>query len=126
MTTTTRDPASEKVPTGGLVVQDLRVTLTGEDVDVVDDIDLVLKPGEVVGLVGESGSSKTTVGASLLGTRGPAHSSRRARCSSRAATSSTCRGRRSASCAARRSPTCRRIRRRHSTRPFGSASRSSS
>ncbi len=42
-------------------------TLTGKDVDVVDDIDLVLKPGEVVGLVGESGSGKTTVGTSLLG-----------------------------------------------------------
>ena len=41
--------------------------LTGKDVDVVDDIDLVLKPGEVVGLVGESGSGKTTVGTSLLG-----------------------------------------------------------
>ena len=41
--------------------------LTGRDVDVVDDIDLVLKPGEVVGLVGESGSGKTTVGTSLLG-----------------------------------------------------------
>ncbi len=55
------------MPTGGLVVEDLGVTLTGRDVDVVDDIDLVLKPGEVVGLVGESGSGKTTVGTSLLG-----------------------------------------------------------
>ena len=54
------------VPRGGLVVQDLGVDLTGKDVDVVDDIDLVLKPGEVVGLVGESGSGKTTVGTSLL------------------------------------------------------------
>jgi len=54
------------VPRGGLVVQDLGVDLTGKDVDIVDDIDLVLKPGEVVGLVGESGSGKTTVGTSLL------------------------------------------------------------
>ena len=53
-------------PQGGLVVQDLGVDLTGKDVDVVDDIDLVLEPGEVVGLVGESGSGKTTVGTSLL------------------------------------------------------------
>jgi peptide/nickel transport system ATP-binding protein len=67
MTATTRDAAAEKVPTGGLVVQDLGVMLTGKEVDVVDDIDLVLKPGEVVGLVGESGSGKTTVGTSLLG-----------------------------------------------------------
>ena len=38
-----------------------------DNVDVVDDIDLVLRPGEVVGLVGESGSGKTTVGTALLG-----------------------------------------------------------
>jgi peptide/nickel transport system ATP-binding protein len=67
MTATTRDSQTEKVPTGGLVVEGLGVDLTGKDVDVVDDIDLVLKPGEVVGLVGESGSGKTTVGTSLLG-----------------------------------------------------------
>jgi peptide/nickel transport system ATP-binding protein len=66
--TTTQDAAAEKVPVGGgLVVEDLGVMLSGRDVDVVDDIDLVLKPGEVVGLVGESGSGKTTVGTSLLG-----------------------------------------------------------
>lgn len=67
MTAPTQDSAAEKLPTGGLVVQDLGVMLTGRDVDVVDDIDLVLRPGEVVGLVGESGSGKTTVGTSLLG-----------------------------------------------------------
>ncbi|MDQ3155678.1 MAG: ABC transporter ATP-binding protein [Actinomycetota bacterium] len=48
-------------------VENLRVALVGRDIDVVDDIDLVLKPGEIVGLVGESGSGKTTVGTSLLG-----------------------------------------------------------
>ncbi len=54
--------------TTGIAVEDLRIGLTGRpDVDVVDDIDLVLEPGEVVGLVGESGSGKTTVGTSLLG-----------------------------------------------------------
>ncbi|KAJ1684518.1 hypothetical protein LUZ63_020273 [Rhynchospora breviuscula] len=53
---------------GGITVSDLRIGLTGRPgVDVVDDIDLVLRPGEVVGLVGESGSGKTTVGTSLLG-----------------------------------------------------------
>jgi peptide/nickel transport system ATP-binding protein len=67
MTATTKDAQAEMVPTGGLVVENLGVMLTGKDVDVVDDIDLVLKPGEVVGLVGESGSGKTTVGTSLLG-----------------------------------------------------------
>ena len=75
------------VPRGGLVVQDLGVDLTGKDVDIVDDIDLVLKPGEVVGLVGESGSGKTTVGTSLLNySRAGAFIS--SRCSSRVATCS--------------------------------------
>jgi peptide/nickel transport system ATP-binding protein len=67
MATTLPDAEHQVTPTGGLVVEDLGVTLTGRPVDVVDDIDLVLKPGEVVGLVGESGSGKTTVGTSLLG-----------------------------------------------------------
>src|SRR5215203_5750351 len=64
MTATASDLPAQKV--GGLVVEDLSVMLTGKDIDVVNDIDLVLKPGEVVGLVGESGSGKTTVGTSLL------------------------------------------------------------
>jgi peptide/nickel transport system ATP-binding protein len=67
MTATRPDTEHQAAPTGGLVVQDLGVTLTARPVDVVDDIDLVLRPGEVVGLVGESGSGKTTVGTSLLG-----------------------------------------------------------
>jgi peptide/nickel transport system ATP-binding protein len=48
-------------------VRDLRVELTGRDVDVVDEISLEIRPGEVLGLVGESGSGKTTVGMALLG-----------------------------------------------------------
>src|SRR3954469_22717514 len=67
MTTTSPDTGHTVTHPGGLVVEDLGVTLTGRPVDVVDDIDLVLRPGEVVGLVGESGSGKTTVGTSLLG-----------------------------------------------------------
>jgi len=67
MTATETDAGHQVAPTGGLVVEELGVTLTGSGVDVVDDIDLVLRPGEVVGLVGESGSGKTTVGTSLLG-----------------------------------------------------------
>ncbi|MFG2045589.1 ABC transporter ATP-binding protein [Dactylosporangium sp. NPDC048998] len=66
-TTTTPDTAHSVTLTGGLVIEDLGVSLTGRRVNVVDDIDLVLHPGEVVGLVGESGSGKTTVGTSLLG-----------------------------------------------------------
>jgi peptide/nickel transport system ATP-binding protein len=67
MTSARTDDKQQATPTGGLVVEDLGVSLTGRPVDVVDDIDLVLRPGEVVGLVGESGSGKTTVGTSLLG-----------------------------------------------------------
>ena len=48
-------------------VSDLRIELTGRDVDVVDQISLEIRPGEVLGLVGESGSGKTTVGMALLG-----------------------------------------------------------
>ncbi|MDO5682019.1 MAG: ABC transporter ATP-binding protein [Propionibacteriaceae bacterium] len=50
----------------GLIVAGLRVGLVGTGIDVVDDIDLTLRPGEIVGLVGESGSGKTTVGTALL------------------------------------------------------------
>ncbi|PIE27777.1 MAG: peptide ABC transporter ATP-binding protein [Micrococcales bacterium] len=45
----------------------LRVQLTGRDVDVVDDLDIELRPATIVGLVGESGSGKTTAGTALLG-----------------------------------------------------------
>ena len=70
MTAATEDPATptSTAGAGGIIIQDLRIGLTARPgVDVVDDIDLVLKPGEVVGLVGESGSGKTTVGTALLG-----------------------------------------------------------
>jgi peptide/nickel transport system ATP-binding protein len=50
----------------GCTVSDLRVALTGRNIDVVDEINLELRPGEVVGLVGESGSGKTTAGTALL------------------------------------------------------------
>ena len=36
-------------------VRDLRVELVGRDADVVDEISLAIAPGEVLGLVGESG-----------------------------------------------------------------------
>ncbi len=58
---------AEVDPEAGCTISGLRVGLTGRGIDVVDNIDLVLHPGEVVGLVGESGSGKTTVGTALLG-----------------------------------------------------------
>ncbi len=66
MTTTSATKDDQTAGDGACTVEDLRVGLTGRNLDVVDDIDLVLHPGEVVGLVGESGSGKTTVGTALL------------------------------------------------------------
>jgi peptide/nickel transport system ATP-binding protein len=67
MTAPAQEPTTTRT-THGIAIEDLRIGLTSRPgVDVVDDIDLVLRPGEVVGLVGESGSGKTTVGTALLG-----------------------------------------------------------
>ncbi len=67
MTTLAPDESAAADGRTGCTVEDLRVALTARPIDVVDDIDLVLAPGEVVGLVGESGSGKTTVGTAILG-----------------------------------------------------------
>jgi peptide/nickel transport system ATP-binding protein len=48
-------------------VRDLRVELSGSGVDVVDEIQIEIRAGEVLGLVGESGCGKTTIGMALLG-----------------------------------------------------------
>ena len=67
MSAPAQEPTATRT-TSGIAIEDLRIGLTARPgVDVVDDIDLVLRPGEVVGLVGESGSGKTTVGTALLG-----------------------------------------------------------
>jgi len=67
MTTTTTAPGDLDAPPAICTVRGLRVALTSSGVDVVDGIDLTLRPGEVVGLVGESGSGKTTIGTAILG-----------------------------------------------------------
>ncbi|CUR58734.1 putative dipeptide transporter (ABC superfamily, ATP_bind) [metagenome] len=67
MTALSKESVTESSGGRGITVEGLRVGLTGRGIDVVDDINLVLKAGEVVGLVGESGSGKTTVGTALLG-----------------------------------------------------------
>src|SRR3954469_22785377 len=67
MSTAAQEPTATRT-TSGIAIEDLRIGLTARPgIDVVHDIDLVLRPGEVVGLVGESGSGKTTVGTALLG-----------------------------------------------------------
>ncbi|HEY1687678.1 MAG TPA: ABC transporter ATP-binding protein [Solirubrobacteraceae bacterium] len=48
-------------------VHDLRVELVASGADVVDEINFELASGEVLGIVGESASGKTTVAQALLG-----------------------------------------------------------
>lgn len=47
-------------------VDRLRVEIAG-GVVIVDDVSFTIRPGEILGVVGQSGSGKTTVGMSLLG-----------------------------------------------------------
>ena len=49
------------------MVRDLRVELRGSRADIVDGVSFELWPGEVLGLVGESGCGKTTLALTLLG-----------------------------------------------------------
>ncbi len=50
-----------------LVVRDLRVALDSTDTDIVRDVSFEVAPGEILGVIGESGCGKTTVLTSLLG-----------------------------------------------------------
>ncbi len=58
----------QATPDGAAVtVTGLGVDLAGTKIDIVDDVNLTLQPGEILGLVGESGCGKTTVAHALLG-----------------------------------------------------------
>jgi peptide/nickel transport system ATP-binding protein len=50
-----------------LAVEGLRIEVEGRGVDIVDEIAFHIAAGEVLGLIGESGSGKTTVGLAVLG-----------------------------------------------------------
>ena len=59
----------EQSPTPLLVIEDLVVEFTTDDavVRAVDGVALVINPGEIVGLVGESGCGKSVTAMSILG-----------------------------------------------------------
>ena len=53
-----------------LKVQNLNVCVSdknGDEVKIVDDISFDIKPSEVIALIGESGSGKTTISLSCMG-----------------------------------------------------------
>jgi peptide/nickel transport system ATP-binding protein len=62
----TESPAT--TPDGAAVtVTGLGVDLADTTIDIVNDVNLTLEPGEILGLVGESGCGKTTVAHAFLG-----------------------------------------------------------
>jgi peptide/nickel transport system ATP-binding protein len=64
--TMTQDATPARERDAVLKVEGLRIVLDPSGVDIDDDISMVIHRGEVLGLVGESASGKTTVGTSLL------------------------------------------------------------
>jgi peptide/nickel transport system ATP-binding protein len=64
--TVTQDATPTLEPEAILRVEGLRIVLDPSGVDIDDDVSMVIHRGEVLGLVGESASGKTTVGTSLL------------------------------------------------------------
>ena len=52
-----------------LVIKDLAVKFPSRfgEFTAIEDVDMVIKPGEIHGLVGESGAGKSTVGAAVIG-----------------------------------------------------------
>jgi len=66
METTTTGDAPTRTGEGVLEVEGLRIVLDPSGFDIDDEVSMVIHRGEVLGLVGESASGKTTVGTSLL------------------------------------------------------------
>ena len=62
----TQDPTPTREREAVLKVDGLRIVLDPSGVDIDDEVSLVIHRGEVLGLVGESASGKTTVGTNLI------------------------------------------------------------
>ncbi len=52
-----------------LTIKDLTVKFPSRfgDFSAIESVDMTIKPGEIHGLVGESGAGKSTVGAAVIG-----------------------------------------------------------
>src|SRR5258708_20698166 len=58
---------SPPVPRQNAILHGIRVTTAHRDEIILDGINLEIRPGEFVGIAGETGSGKTTTGMLLLG-----------------------------------------------------------
>ena len=75
-----------------LIVKDLSVKYPSRfgDVTAISDVDMSIAPGEIHGLVGESGAGKSTVGAAVIGCCQPPAISLEALCCSAIRTCAAC------------------------------------
>jgi len=72
--TAPREPKPVPSPmTHGIAFRDVAFRYPGNETDVVSGIDIVLRPGEVVALVGENGSGKSTIAKLLCRLYDPSH-----------------------------------------------------
>ncbi|HEY3672409.1 MAG TPA: ABC transporter ATP-binding protein [Acidimicrobiia bacterium] len=61
------DPESTDEPVRSVTIEHLTVTVAGREAPLLEDIDLQLSPGEMVGILGASGAGKTSLVNAMLG-----------------------------------------------------------